>query len=1060
MTATPTNIKENDLFSSPVAYKDVDRVVNKVHLKKLEHCPIIPCRNISSNIAETACFFQIKRVVLDQKEDILQKLASVYAGAGSVGANLAMIIRGYSSGETEIYLGVCNEKSRINGAYPKARVLYDSFIGNFPGCRDDKTFLLNTEDTRVLLNKCYDPEYNAVAGVSCISSLRNKNEGQNSGFYQGLDKLIETMSGKDYSVVILARPLDSNEIESVCTELEEIYSRLSPYSKVLLGANWSDAKSLAKALSKNLSVNVTNTDSASLSVGKNHNVTNTENDFSSEYSGFSGGVDVNGINFGYNRGSSTGHGTGTAVGDGQSITEALSKISSEGTGISTGTTLTGTQTQTIGESIQLTLENKTVTETLKRIDDQLIRIRTGKGIGMFATAAYFIAPSLTQARIAASTYKAVVSGSSTNIENSALNLWTNENCKEIIKYLRQFQNPIFKINNPKKNSDEKIITTTPAVLVTSDELAISMGLPRNKINGVPVRDSVSFERNIIRLTPSTSVNDLNLGNIYYLDHEEKNTADLNSEDLTMHCFVTGTTGSGKSNAIYNLLEKVLALKKNIRFMVIEPAKGDYKTVFGHRPDVYVYGTNNEITKLIRINPFRFRQGVHVLEHIDYLISIFKVCWPMEAAMPSVLKQAVERAYKWAGWNLKTSKNIYSKDLFPNFRDVLDAINQIMDETNFSAENKGNYKGALCTRLQELMTGLNEKIFVSDDLSDEQLFQENVIIDLSRLGSDETKSLLMGLLIIRLREFRQSTRKKITEGLQHITVIEEAHNLLKRTSTEQSVNTANMTGKAVEMISNSLAEMRSSGEGFIIVDQSPSMVDLSAIRNTNTKIVLRLPETADREIVGRAISLDPLQISELAKIPTGVAAVYQNDWLGTALVKIPYFKPFEKIFCDPEEEVENGIMELIKFIALGELDKWLDIEPAERKHKIDSLDTSGRVKFLLNEYAEQSPWERPKEPSEIVFEIFNTNETLTKVLKISNIERMKKIIIAELVPSLANFSKEEIEFLIRLLLTEQKERDESFSDLEGKFIDYWITSDGEKRLRQFRKKTEWRLQNEF
>ena len=74
MTATPTNIKENDLFSSPVAYKDVDRVVNKVHLKKLEHCPIIPCRNISSNIAETACFFQIKRVVLDQKEDILQKL--------------------------------------------------------------------------------------------------------------------------------------------------------------------------------------------------------------------------------------------------------------------------------------------------------------------------------------------------------------------------------------------------------------------------------------------------------------------------------------------------------------------------------------------------------------------------------------------------------------------------------------------------------------------------------------------------------------------------------------------------------------------------------------------------------------------------------------------------------------------------------------------------------------------------------------------------------------------------------------------------------------------------
>ena len=68
-------------------------------------------------------------------------------------------------------------------------------------------------------------------------------------------------------------------------------------------------------------------------------------------------------------------------------------------------------------------------------------------------------------------------------------------------------------------------------------------------------------------------------------------------------------------------------------------------------------------------------------------------------------------------------------------------------------------------------------------------------------------------------------------LKHITVLEEAHNLLKRTSTDS----ANITGKSVEMLSNSIAEMRTYGEGFIIADQAPGLLDMAVIRNTNTKI---------------------------------------------------------------------------------------------------------------------------------------------------------------------------------------------------------------------------------
>ena len=109
---------------------------------------------------------------------------------------------------------------------------------------------------------------------------------------------------------------------------------------------------------------------------------------------------------------------------------------------------------------------------------------------------------------------------------------------------------------------------------------------------------------------------------------------------------------------------------------------------------------------------------------------------------------------------------------------------------------------------------------------------------------------MGILIMRLSEYRMSTAGEMNVSLHHVTVLEEAHNILKRTSTEQNLDDSNVVGKSVEMISNAIAEMRTYGEGFIIADQSPSAVDMSAIRNTNTKIIMRLPDEQDRHLAGK------------------------------------------------------------------------------------------------------------------------------------------------------------------------------------------------------------------
>ena len=222
----------------------------------------------------------------------------------------------------------------------------------------------------------------------------------------------------------------------------------------------------------------------------------------------------------------------------------------------------------------------------------------------------------------------------------------------------------------------------------------------------------------------------------------------------------------------------------------------------------------------------------------------------------------------------------------------------------------------------------------------------MIIDLSRVGSMETKSLLMGVLVLKLQEHRMAGGD-MNADLRHVTVLEEAHNLLRRISDAQTQESSNLQGKSVEMIANAIAEMRTYGEGFIIADQATGLMDPSVIRNTNTKIIMRLPDGGDRELVGKAASLNDDQIIELAKLPLGVAAVYQNDWLEPVLCRIKRFEgeqPYE--YTAPTED--HAYMEHFFRYLFAVLEKAeLSAEEVDRvKNWIDTVQTDDVTRRLL------------------------------------------------------------------------------------------------------------------
>lgn len=612
------------------------------------------------------------------------------------------------------------------------------------------------------------------------------------------------------------------------------------------------------------------------------------------------------LGFGMSRGYNTAHTDSSTV--------EHSKAHSTNEQHSNGTTDTHGTVRTQ----QIEVCNKAVEELLTRIDEQIKRTKESEDYGCYSCAAYFLSSRPSKALLAANTYRSLMIGEGSSVESGAVNLWQDRaSVTAMREYLKRFTHPVFARQLWENEADSLFYTA--GTLVSGRELPMHLGLPTRSVHGLPIIEHAEFGRNV----PDEAMPDedkMNLGKIYHMGKEEAAGLILNRQAMASHTFITGSTGTGKSNAVYHLLDEITK-NGQTTFLVVEPAKGEYKNVFGSRADVKVFGTNPKETPLLRINPFAFPQDIHILEHIDRLVEIFNACWPMYAAMPAVLKDAIERSYQKVGWDLRNSES--EKGGFPTFFDLLDILPGVIEESHYSKDTQSDYVGALCTRVKSLTNGIYGSVFCAEDaLSDAELFDCNVVVDLSRVGSMETKSLLMGILVMKLQEYRMCG-SEMNSRLRHVTVLEEAHNLLRKTSAEQSQEGANLQGKSVEMLANAIAEMRTYGEGFIIADQAPGLLDMSVIRNTNTKIILRLPDEEDRKLVGKSAALKEAQIDELSKLPLGVAAVYQNEWPEAVLCKIEaYPMPKNAVYHKPSKMPHEINAEFV----FGQLAVGKELEP--------------------------------------------------------------------------------------------------------------------------------------
>lgn len=965
----------------------VDDVVLKSYLKRLDSMDIASMPE-AEGVDSSIVLFKINRMVYEEDEFATDKFISAISSMSFADCSVFLVIDGYRD-KTDFYLGVKNNDPKRTTA-SVADTFKSSLVGQFPGIDIDDCSIVEKGKKSSLQEQVLRRISNASSLSSYVGIPAFKDEDgkyDNKNYVQGTEKLAQAMQGKRYTAIILASNLTTDVVTEIRNGYETIYSQLSPMSTQQLA--YSTNESLANAI--NRSKGVTQGKTKTQTIGESHtngtSNSHSKSDSETKKSKIAVGSSVLGGVLAAVGTGLTITGAGAAIGlplmaagGAMSAVGAAGKSKTSGTTDTYGTSQSDTEnrsmsdaeshsetftdslgkTATIGSSknYTLTIHNKHIEELMKRIDQELERISMSESTGLWSVASYFFSydNDFASAESASTIFKSIMQGEESGVETSAINSWidNSQKMKMLTNSVCHLSHPVF-WNNLTVNGEN--IKVENSSLLSSKELAMLLSLPHKSVPGFPVVEHVSLAKEVIRNNESLMKREVSLGCIFDLGKAYiENRVKLDVKSLTQHVFVTGSTGCGKSETIYKLINETKQV--GTKFLVIEPAKGEYKNVFG---DVNVFGTNPLIMPLLRINPFSFPTGVHVLEHIDRLTEIFNVCWPMYSAMPAVLKKAMLDAYESCGWDLRLSVNRLSQgeDVYPSFLDLFLSLEKVITESAYSEEVKSNYSGALLTRVESLTNGLNGEIFSVNELSNMVLFDENCIIDLSRVGSQETKSLIMGILIMRLSEYRMTGANTPNSALKHLTVLEEAHNILKRVSTEQSQEGSNMAGKSVEMITNAIAEMRTYGEGFVIVDQSPTSVDKAAIKNTNTKIVMRLPDEDDRKVSGKAAGMNDKQIDEIAKLPTGVAVVYQNDWVSPVLCKIDRMENSRVIFNEQKDSIlelnsENDINYIIEFLLAGQTEntqKAFDIIQIEKSVRAFNMPSKVRMALLdtIEEY---------------------------------------------------------------------------------------------------------------
>lgn len=757
------------------------------------------------------------------------------------------------NGETHLYLGV--QGINIDDDIKKCRC---ALISSMPGIDLHELRMENRDDVSEIM-----AIHKQIANSDCggaVTGIPSFRKNTQYGVLQTLDKLafgFKNAGGGDtnYSLMIVAEPLTDAQITDMISKFQQLGS--------------------------DIHAEVT------------HHVTESQNSSYSEgsYTGVNGG-----IGFGLAKGNLN---PLTNMVAGAILTSNPAAIAAQRTigafihalglsgNIGLSRSVSTSNGVTYGQSVAKDYLNKFAQYTELMTDKHCERLRTGRDIGFWNAGVYVLTNTQDNVDLITGMLRSVYSGDYTRVEPIRTHLFRS---KEALETIKNFN--LVPIINPQANElvanmDEWHMfgkayqyVSTP---VNTEELSLFTSLPRKDVPGI------RFVKNVARFANNPGKNNqdqdlIKMGNIVDTGIIQSNQYTIPLNSLVRHALITGTTGSGKTTTCKTLINAVL--KKNKPVLIIEPAKDEWvrwaikqnaeleksnlseEEKEKHRISIFEPGQtaiDGVLLSNLRLNPFQPAaiEGapIDMQTRCEKITALINASLPTGDILPVIMDEALYAYLKKEVEDFE-EEEITRLPKYPLLEGALPVAREVLKNRGYEPRVTDSLVAALETRFKYLTRGKRGKILnVNSSTSFEKLFNRNCVINLSKIPNAKDKALIMSMILLSLYEYRSSAymydkeyrMKAQANELMHLTVIEEAHNVLTRPN-PAATGVGNPQQVVADLFSDMLSEIRSWGEGLMIIDQVPTKLIPDVMKNTNYKICHRLTAIDDCAAMAQALAL--------------------------------------------------------------------------------------------------------------------------------------------------------------------------------------------------------------